>query len=298
MAISASSKRLGVLTVALLVLSTALCQATRLEHRRAAHEAAPVALSDIQTPVSTDRLALVVGNYGYPDADVPPVQVRRDAEALARILRRDGFSVDLVENATRADMIRAIEHLKARVRPNSVVFLYFDFGGYGVQSGDQDYMVPVDAKIWRENDVRQQGLSLDRALSDLREAGAIIQIAVVDASRPNPFERRFRLYSHGLAPLQIGEKALVLTSSAPGQVMEDSDTAESPFMAALVHGMESSTRPVQQIFEDTQSAVAARTENQQMPTVSSTLREDVTLGPPPTAAPVSSADKPESRPRG
>jgi hypothetical protein len=60
-----------------------------------------------------------------------------------------------------------------------------------VQSGNQDYMVPVDAKIWRESDVRLQGLSLERALSDLRQAGAMIRIAVVDASRRNPFERRF-----------------------------------------------------------------------------------------------------------
>jgi hypothetical protein len=123
MAATALSKRVGALTVTLLVLSTVLCQATRLEHAHAGREGAPTALSDSQTPVSADRLALVVGNYEYPDADIPPVQVQRDAEALARILRKDGFSVDLVENATRSDMIRAIEFLKARVRRNSIVFL-------------------------------------------------------------------------------------------------------------------------------------------------------------------------------
>jgi hypothetical protein len=75
--------------------------------------------------------------------------VRRDAEALANVLRKDSFVVDLVENATHADMITAIERLKTRVRPNSIVLLYF--GGYGVQSRDQDYMIPEDAKIWRES---------------------------------------------------------------------------------------------------------------------------------------------------
>jgi uncharacterized caspase-like protein len=296
MAISALSKRLGALTVALLVVSTIVGHASRLEHVRAGRDNAPAALSDNQTPVSADRLALVVGTYGYPDADIPPVQVRRDAEALSRVLRKDGFAVDLVENATRADMIRAIERLKERVRPHSIVFLYF--GGYGVQSGDQDYMVPVDAKIWRERDVRQQGVSLERTLSDLRQGGAIIRIAVVDASRRNPFERRFRSYSHGLKLLQLSENALVLTSSGPDQVVEDSDTAESPFMAALVHEMESSAHPIKQIFEDTRRAVAARTGNQQVPTVSSTLREAVNLGWPPIEAPISSVAEPENRRRG
>jgi Caspase domain len=51
--------------------------------------------------------------------------VRNDTEALARILRKDGFSVDLVENATHADIMRAIQHLQATVRAHSIVFFYF-----------------------------------------------------------------------------------------------------------------------------------------------------------------------------
>jgi hypothetical protein len=87
MARSALSKPLGALAVALLLLSTVLCQAARFEYVRAERAATPAKLSDNQTRIPTNRLALVVGNYSYPDSDVPPVQVRRDAEALAHILQ-------------------------------------------------------------------------------------------------------------------------------------------------------------------------------------------------------------------
>jgi len=30
------------------------------------------------------------------------------------------------------------------------------FGGYGVQAGRESYMIPVDAAIWKESDVRRE----------------------------------------------------------------------------------------------------------------------------------------------
>jgi uncharacterized caspase-like protein len=173
------------------------------------------------------------------------------------------------------------------------VLLYF--GGYGVQSDGQNYMIPVDAKIWGERDVRRDGVSVDRLLSELKDSGARIRLAVIDASRRNPYERRFRSYSHGLASIQATANALVLTSAAPDQVVDDRDGPHSPMMTALLKEMNSSTRPIQGIFEDTRAAVAATTQNRQLPAVSSTLIEDVNLGPALSSTPVSSADTAPSR---
>src|SRR3954447_97510 len=44
------------------------------------------------------RLALVIGNANYPDANTPLTQPINDARALTRALRRDGFDVDVVED--------------------------------------------------------------------------------------------------------------------------------------------------------------------------------------------------------
>ena len=35
------------------------------------------------------------------------------------------------------------------------------FGGYGIQVGRESYMIPVDAVIWKESDVRREGVSVE-----------------------------------------------------------------------------------------------------------------------------------------
>ncbi|WP_063614244.1 caspase family protein [Bradyrhizobium sp. Cp5.3] len=236
-------------------------------------------------PLDTGRLALVIGNSTYPDADSPLPQMTRDAEGLANALRKDGFLVDALDNATGLDMTRAIDHLRARVHLNSLVLVYF--GGYGIQSDGQNYLIPVDANIWSEEDVRRQGVSIDRLLSQLKSSGARIRLVVVEASRRNPYERRFRTYSHGLAPIQTSENALILSSAAPGQVVEDPNELHSQLMTALLTKMDSS-RGIEEVFNSTRNAVVAATQGQQIPAVSSTLTESVDLWPARRGAPASS----------
>src|SRR6202158_1548197 len=93
------------------------------------------------------RIALVIGNGHYPDANAPLTQPINDARALTAALRGNGFDVDVVEDASKDDMSRAIGRLKSKIKPNSVVMLFF--GGYGVQVGRESYMIPVDAAIWK-----------------------------------------------------------------------------------------------------------------------------------------------------
>src|SRR3954454_12550748 len=227
-------------------------------------------------PVGTNRIALVIGNSTYPDADSPLPQMTRDAEGLANALRNDGFLVDAVDNAARPDINRAIDHLRARVHLNSIVLIYF--GGYGVQSDGQNYLIPVDAKIWYEEDVRRQGVSVDLLLSKLKTSGARVRLIVIEASRRNPYERRFRSYSHGLAPIQTSENTLILSSAAPGQVVEDPGELHSQLMTALLKRIESS-KGIEEVFNNTRNAVVAATQGQQIPAVSSTLTESVKLWP-------------------
>ena len=115
------------------------------------------------------RLALVIGNGHYPDANAPLTQPINDARALTAALRRNGFDVDVVEDASQDDMNRAVGRLKAKIKPDSVVMLFF--GGYGVQVGRESYMIPVDAAIWKESDVRRDGISVESVLDDDEGAG-------------------------------------------------------------------------------------------------------------------------------
>lgn len=264
------------------VLSTGLGRTMRLEKPHNQPMSATIWSGESAT---LDRLALVISNSTYPDAGSPLLQMTRDAEGLADALRKDGFLVDAVDNATRTDMTRAIDRLKARVHVDPIVLVYF--GGYGVQSDGQNYLIPVDAKIWSEEDVRRQGLNINRLLSQLKTSGARVRLVIIEASSRNPYERRFRTYSHGLAPIQTSENALILSSAAPGQVVEQSDELHSPLMTALLMQMEFS-KGIELVFNNTRNAVVAATQGQQVPAVSSTLTERVNLWPARSSAPVSS----------
>jgi uncharacterized caspase-like protein len=234
------------------------------------------------------RIALVIGNGHYPDANAPLTQPINDARALTASLRRDGFDVDVVEDATKDDMGRALVRLKSRIRPDSVVMLFF--GGYGVQVGSESYMLPVDAVIWKESDVRRDGLSIETVLDAMKEQGACAKLVVIDASRRNPYERRFRTFSHGLAPIVAPDNALILTSATPDQVADDSAGQHSVLMSELLANLNSlnagesnkalaaKAAAAEAIFNKTRTAISRASDGAQVPSVSSSLLEDVRFG--------------------
>jgi uncharacterized caspase-like protein len=222
------------------------------------------------------RIALVIGNGHYPDANAPLSQPINDARALATTLRQDGFDVDMVEDATRDDIDRAVERLKSRLKPDSVVMLFY--GGYGIQIGRESYMIPVDATIWKESDVRHNGVSVESVLDAMKEQGACAKLVVLDASRRNPYERRFRAFSHGLAPISAPDNALILTSAAPGQVVDDSDGQYSVLVTELLNNLNAQGDAAEAVFNRTRVAVSRASNGVQVPTVSSSLLEDVRFG--------------------
>jgi uncharacterized caspase-like protein len=221
------------------------------------------------------RIALVIGNGHYPDANAPLTQPINDARALTAALRRDGFDVDVVEDASRDDMNRAIDRLKSKIRPDSVVMLFF--GGYGIQVGRESYMIPVDAAIWKEADVRRDGVSVEAVLDVMKTHGACAKLVVIDASRRNPYERRFRAFSHGLAPIGAPDNALILSSATPGQVADDSKGQYSVLMAELLRNFKARAA-VETVFNKTRVAISRASDGAQVPSVSSSLLEDVRFG--------------------
>ncbi len=233
-----------------------------------AAEAAQIAETD-----KPSRLALVIGNGHYPDANTPLTQSINDARALTAALRQEGFDVDVVEDASKDDMTRAVGRLKARINSESVVMLFF--GGYGVQVGRQSYMIPVDAAIWKESDVRRQGVSIESVLDAVKEHGARARIAVIDASRRNPYERRFRAFSHGLAPISAPDNALILSSAMPGKVADDSSGQNSVLVTELLNNISSKAAGAEALFTRTRIAVSRASDGEQVPSVSSSLKEDV-----------------------
>jgi uncharacterized caspase-like protein len=227
----------------------------------------------------SSRIALVIGNSHYPDASLPLAQPVNDARALTAALRHEGFDVDAIEDATHDDMTRAVARLKSKVRSDSVVMLFF--GGYGIQVGRESYMIPVDAVIWKETDVRREGVAVESVLDAAKEFGASAKVVVLDASRRNPYERRFRTFSHGLAPITLPDNALLLTSTSPGTVADDSTGENSVLVTELLTHIDTprdnQAKAAEAIFNQTRVAISRSSNGEQVPQVASTLLEEISF---------------------
>jgi hypothetical protein len=224
-----------------------------------------------------ERFALVIGNAKYPDAEAPLREPINDARDIADELKRDGFAVDIGENLTGEQMRRAFDRLYGKIKPGSVALLFFS--GFGVQSGRQSYMIPVDAQIWTEADVRRDGFSLETVLGEINSRGAGVKIALVDGSRRNPFERRFRSFSAGLAPVIAPNGTLVMYSAALSSVVADNGSDRSLFVRELLKEIRVPDLMAEETLNRTRVGVTRASRSEQVPWISSSLAEDFSFIP-------------------
>jgi hypothetical protein len=250
-----------------------------------------------------DRFALVIGNAKYPDAEAPLKEPINDARDVADELKRDGFNVDIGENLTGDAMRRAFDKLYAKIKPGSVALIFFS--GFGVQSSRQSYMIPVDAQIWTEPDVRRDGFSLETVLGEINSRGAGVKIALIDASRRNPFERRFRSFSAGLAPVIAPNGTLVMYSAALSSVISDNGTDHSLFVRELLKEIRTPDLMAEETLNRTRVGVTRASRSEQVPWISSSLAEDFSFipggsgprpAPPPSPAPAPQVAAPAPTP--
>ncbi|MCG2632507.1 caspase family protein [Bradyrhizobium sp. WYCCWR 13023] len=229
-----------------------------------------------------DRFALVIGNAKYPDADSPLKEPINDARDVADELKRDGFTVEVGENLTGDGMRRAFDKLYGKIKPGSVALVFYS--GFGIQSARQSYMIPVDAQIWTESDVRRDGFSIEAILGELNTRGAGVKIALVDASRRNPFERRFRSFSAGLTPVIAPNGTLVMYSAALASVVSDAGGDHSLFVQELLKEIRVPDLMAEETLNRTKMGVTRASRGEQVPWISSSLAEDFSFIPSPNGS--------------
>ena len=140
-------------------------------------------------------------------------------------------------------------------------------------------MIPVDAQIWTEADVRRDGFSLETVLGEINSRGAGVKIALIDASRRNPFERRFRSFSAGLAPVIAPNGTLVMYSAALSSVISDNGSDHSLFVRELLKEIRTPDLMAEETLNRTRVGVTRASRSEQVPWISSSLAEDFSFIP-------------------
>ncbi|MBX3499505.1 MAG: caspase family protein [Alphaproteobacteria bacterium] len=227
------------------------------------------------------RIALVIGNSAYSNAEVLKNPVN-DARAMATALTAAGFEVILRENATRRAFVEALHEFAGKVPPGGVGLFYF--AGHGLQVRGVNYLLPVDVALANEYDLKYESIDVNDVLDRLEESRARLSLVVLDACRNNPFTRRFRATTRGLAQTDAPRGTVIAYATAPGDTAADGDGDNGVYTAELLKAMAVPGLTLEEVFKRTIDGVAAATASKQTPWVSSSFRGDFYFHPAAAAA--------------
>jgi hypothetical protein len=170
------------------------------------------------SPAFADRLvALVISSASYRDAPAVP-DLRYDALGVYTSLRRAGFRVEMAHDHYQIALHEAVSRFGRAAESAELALVYY--GGHTIQLGNSLYLVPIDARLETERDVRALP-SIEGLLSATARAGA--RMFFIDAlDDPAILPRRLPpAIREGAASLRlpdIGRETAILAVRRPGHV--------------------------------------------------------------------------------
>jgi uncharacterized caspase-like protein len=246
------------------------------------------------------RVAFVVGNGAYKNVTPlpnPPV----DAKAMAGLLRNVGFEVVEGTDLTRDKMTEKLLDFGEKAEGADVALFFY--AGHGIAISGANYLLPVDADIKSERDVKLgSAINIDIALEQTM-SDAKVKLVFLDASHDNPFAAR--LYSRktrhnvnvqsGLAEMKAGEGTLIAFAAGPGQtVLDGQENTNSPFTRALMANIARPGVEIQQAMTQVRAQVNEETSKAQLPWGNTNLIGSVYLNPVATPAGATAAPVPNT----
>jgi hypothetical protein len=231
------------------------------------------------------RVAFVVGNAAYKNVPQLP-NPAIDSKAMARVLRNVGFDVVEGANLTRDAMTeKLLEFGKKSEGADVAVFFY---AGHGIAVNGVNYLLPIDADLKSEMDVKLgAAINVDVTL-DQTMADAKVKLVFLDACRDNPFAAKIRSakatrsvnVQTGLAEMKSGEGTLIAFATGPGQTALDGEAGtNSPFTRALVANIAQPGVEIQQAMTKVRAQVSDETNKGQLPWGHTNLTGNVYLNP-------------------
>ena len=212
------------------------------------------------------KYALVIGNGDYTGLSrlANPVN---DANDITASLASLGFTVEILRNARQEQMDSAVMRLKDWLSADQNSYGFFFFAGHGVQSGGENYLIPVNANIPDENFLRSRAVSVQTILDVLNDAGNSLNVVVLDACRDNPFGWS-RSGSRGLAVLnrQPADSIIVYATSS-GQTASDGQGRNGLFTTHLLQNIKEPGIEVSELFRRTGADVSDASNRRQIPAV-------------------------------
>lgn len=212
---------------------------------------------------SAPRYALVVGNADYTGIQALKNPLN-DAVDIAGVLKNLDFEVEVLLNADLRSMREAVRSLGNLLEQQEDSVGLFYYAGHGIQVEGENFLIPIDADIRQQQDVKYEALNAAYVLDYLNNRSSSFNIIILDACRDNPFST-FRSAGRGLAVVEAPRGSIVVYATGAGKVASDGDGRNSIFTEALLTHLPTGGIEVNEMVRRVMRQVSDRTEGFQVP---------------------------------
>jgi formylglycine-generating enzyme required for sulfatase activity len=240
---------------------------------------------------AADRVALVIGNSDYGSGFVSLPNARNDAQDMAAVLQQYGFTVIHKNNLNAKEMKVSMGEFSSHLSQNTVGLFYY--AGHGIQIDGINYLIPIGAKIYREEDVEFESVKAQRVITQMEKSGSRVNIVVFDACRNNPFTGsrsskaglavmyarppKIPIYrdltlQRGLVIVDVPRGTIISFATAPNQrASENEGKRNGLYTQHLLKAIQTPGLTLEEVFKQTATEVAKASNSVQIPWRNSSL---------------------------
>src|SRR5208337_3293828 len=207
-----------------------------------------------------NRQALLIANGAYKNFGALETPVP-EAQDLATTLKGLGFQVTLLKNASREEMLDALDAFGSSLKGKGGI-AFFHYGGHGVQVAGKNYLIPADADIPDDRKVSTRAVDLEEVMTTMDASGADTSIVILDACRNDPLPSSSgRAASRGLTVVESQPKNSIIVYSAQA----NSIAQDGLFTPALTKALEKPGLSLTDILAEVRSEVYLKSKGAQTP---------------------------------
>jgi len=233
-------------------------------------------------PTSQERKAVVIGMSDYGEGKSLNNTVN-DADDMAAVLTQLGFEVTLMKNNDLQNLETNLTNWYATIEGNDMAVFYF--AGHGMEVFGENYLIPIDAELNSQTDVKYKTLNVNQVLDNMDEKRVGMKLIILDACRDNPFKRSWSRGSaeKGLAQMSAPKGTYIAFAASPGFTAQDGATynlKNGVFTYFLKQEILKTGMSIDEIFNNVTGDVSSLTNEQQTPFKNSSLTRTFYFIPP------------------
>ena len=206
--------------------------------------------------------ALVIGISNYPKGSELKNPVN-DAEDMAEVLERLGFSVLKIVDAKAEDIDRGLNNFKGALNSNDVGLFYF--AGHGMQIKGENYLNTIDTSFHDEISAKHTSFPLNQIIDTMDSCTNATNIIILDACRNNPFVRAWNRGpdQNGLASVYTPRGTLIAFATSPGEVAKDGSGRNGSYTESILKHINTQDIPIEDLFKRVRNTLFSLTSGEQ-----------------------------------